>query len=139
MVDAVLIMRKLGELEEHLDHVKEYANISLDDYTKDWRAQRIVERTLQIMIELCIDIAGHIVSDRRLRVPTGYADVFVVLREAGLIDEELGRTMEKMAKFRNIVVHNYDRVDAAVVILILRRHLDDFLHFKDKVLKILIQ
>lgn len=139
MVDAVLVMRKLGELEEHLDHVKEYAGISLDDYIKDWRAQRIVERTLQIMIELCIDIASHIVADRRLRVPTSYADVFVVLRESGLISEELGRTMEKMAKFRNIVVHNYDRVDAAVVILILRRHLDDFLHFKDHVLSILSQ
>jgi uncharacterized protein YutE (UPF0331/DUF86 family) len=40
----------------------------------DWKTRRIVERTLQIMIELCIDIAGHIISDRRLRVPVSYAN-----------------------------------------------------------------
>jgi uncharacterized protein YutE (UPF0331/DUF86 family) len=37
--------------------------------------------------------------------------------------------MVKMAKFRNIVVHQYETVDAEIVVLILRKHLDDFEKF----------
>jgi len=37
--------------------------------------------------------------------------------------------MVKMAKFRNIVVHQYETVDAEIVVLILRKHLDDFENF----------
>jgi uncharacterized protein YutE (UPF0331/DUF86 family) len=137
VVDTVLILRKLTQLEEYLAQLRQYSTLSIEEYTGDWKAQRVVERTLQIMVELCIDIAGHIVSDRRLRVPTGYADTFTVLVENGFIGESLGKTMEKMAKFRNVVVHHYDRVDAAIVITILRKHLEDFLQFRDAVLKLL--
>ena len=42
-----------------------------------------------------------------------------------------------MTKFRNIVVHHYDKVDEAVVVDILKRHLDDFLQYRDAILKLL--
>ena len=42
-----------------------------------------------------------------------------------------------MAKFRNVVVHDYDRVDAEIVIGILRRNLDDFTKYKDAVVKLI--
>ncbi len=135
MVDEVLILRKLTQLEEYLGQVREFATLSVADYSADWKAQRIVERTLQIMIELCIDISGHLVSDRRLRIPVSYADTFRVLVEGGILDDDLGKIMEKMAKFRNVVVHHYDRVDSAIVITILRKHLDDFIQFRDAVLE----
>jgi uncharacterized protein YutE (UPF0331/DUF86 family) len=48
VVDKTLILRKLAELEEYLGQVKEYASITVDRYSKDWKAQRIVERTLQM-------------------------------------------------------------------------------------------
>ena len=69
MIDRTLILRKLTELEEYLVQIIEFSSVSKEDYSSDWKTRRIVERTLQIMIELCIDIAGHIISDRRLRVP----------------------------------------------------------------------
>jgi len=45
--------------------------------------------------------------------------------------------MDKMAKFRNIVVHNYDKVDTSIVVIILTKHLDDFLTYKNAIIKIL--
>ena len=39
-----------------------------------------------------------------------------------------------MAKFRNVVVHQYEKVDAEIVIVILKRHLKDFDRFKDVIL-----
>jgi uncharacterized protein YutE (UPF0331/DUF86 family) len=135
LVDQTLILRKLAELEEYLEQIREFSLISADEYTGDWKTRRIVERTLQIMIELCIDIAGHIISDRKLRVPVSYADTFKSLAEAGLIAPQISDVLEKMAKFRNIIVHQYEKVDTEIVIMILRKHLDDFLLFRDTVLR----
>lgn len=45
--------------------------------------------------------------------------------------------MERMAKFRNIVVHHYDKIDESIVVTILREHSDDFLLFRDAILKTL--
>ena len=112
----------------------EYSDITVDKYMSDWRTQRIVERTLQIMIETCADIANHIISDRNMRIPTGYSDTFKVRLENGSIDKDLFAVMEKMAKFRNIVVHQYEEVDAEIVIIILKKHLDDFIRFKEAIL-----
>lgn len=64
MVDEVLLLRKISEVEGYLGQVSEYKDIHLDDYQNDWKIQRIVERTLQMMIETCVDIAGHIISDK---------------------------------------------------------------------------
>jgi len=139
VVDKVLLLRKLAELEEYLRQIKEYANVNVEQYSKDWRIQRIVERTLQMMIESCADIAGHIISDRGYRVPTSYADTFRVLYEKEILTKDLFETVEKMSKFRNIIVHHYDRIDPEIVVTILRKDLDVFLAFKNLIINLLNQ
>ena len=134
MVDKAVVLRKLSELETYLKQVREFSGITLQLYKADWRTQRIVERTLQIMIETCADIANHIVSDRGMRVPTGYADTFGVLKENEVITPDLCGIMENMAKFRNIVVHQYEAVDAEIVLAILKRHLNDFERYREAIL-----
>jgi uncharacterized protein YutE (UPF0331/DUF86 family) len=134
LVDKAVVLRKLSELETYLKQVREFSGITLQLYKADWRTQRIVERTLQIMIETCADIANHIVSDRGMRVPTGYADTFGVLKENEVITADLCGIMEKMAKFRNIVVHQYEAVDAEIVLATLKRHLNDFERYRETIL-----
>jgi len=133
LVDKTVVLRKLSELETYQKQVREYSGITLADYKADWKTQRIVERTLQMMIETCADVANHIVSDKGMRPPTSYADTFTVLMENAVIAPELFSVMEKMAKFRNIVVHQYEGVDAEIVIAILRKHLEDFEKYKDAI------
>jgi len=134
LVDKDIVLRKLSELETYHNQLQEFSGITIQDYRDDWKMQRIVERTLQIMIESCADIANHIVSDKGMRAPTSYADAFKVLLENHVIDAELFATMEKMAKFRNIVVHQYEAIDAEIVVGILRKHLQDFERFKGAIL-----
>ena len=95
-------------------------------YKSDWKIQRIVERTLQVLIELCIDMANHIISDEDLRLSTGYADTFRVLMENNIISKELCKSMEKMAKFRNVIVHQYESIEPSIIISILHKNLVRF-------------
>jgi len=99
MVEKALLLRKLAELDEYYGQISEYADITVAEYSKDWKTQRIIERTLQMMIETCVDITGHIISDSGYRIPKSYADTFRVLHEENVLGEELFEAMEKMAKF----------------------------------------
>lgn len=134
MVDKALVLRKLSDLEDYYEQIKEFSGITIESYKKDWKTQRIVERTLQMMIESCADIANHIISDRGMRPPTSYTDIFRVLSENNVIDSELFNIMERMAKFRNIIVHQYEKVDAEIIVVIFKKHLKDFERFKDTIL-----
>jgi uncharacterized protein YutE (UPF0331/DUF86 family) len=137
MVDTNLVLRKLLQLERYLKEIEEFSDIKVKEYTNNWKIQRIVERTLQIMVETCLDIASHIVSDEQYRVPENYGDTFKVLLENKIIDEPLFLTMEKMVKFRNYIVHNYDKIDPPIVVSILKKNLIDFDSFKQAVVKYL--
>ena len=101
MVDEALILRKLAELDQYYSQLNEYENTTADQYSDDWKIQRIIERTLQMMIETCADIAGHIIADKGFRIPKSYADTFKVLLEEKILDRKLYAVMEKIAKFSN--------------------------------------
>ena len=137
MVDRDLLLRKLADLDQYVAQVAEFQAVTADDYRRDWKTQRIVERTLQMAIEACLDVANHLVADRQLRVASTYAEIYDVLGEAGLLEDRLRMTMIRMARFRNILVHDYERIDPAVVIRILREDLDDFGRFREAVLGLL--
>jgi len=137
MVDKPLILRKLSELDQYYKQIKEYEKITVAQYSGDWKIQRIIERTLQMMIETCVDIAGHIIADQRYRVPKSYSDAFKVLRDEKIVSDRLFNALEKMAKFRNIVVHHYDKIDAEIVVGILKKDLKDFIGYKDTIVAFL--
>lgn len=137
MVDRVLVLRKLADLDRYREQIGGFREVTAEQYTSDWQTQRIVERTLQMMIETCVDVANHLISDRGARVPQSYADSFRVLREMDLLDEDLAGELVRMTGFRNIIVHNYDRIDPSLVTGLLRTRLGDFLRFRDAVLRAL--
>ena len=105
MVDEVLILRKLSELDDYYGQINEYVSVTVEGYSKDWKVQRIIERTLQMMIETCVDVAGHIISDQGFRIPKSYSDTFSVLHENNIVDDWLYSSLKKMAQFSNGIFH----------------------------------
>jgi len=136
MVDRDLLLRKASDLEQYLGQLAEYRGVTLGQYREDWKTQRIVERTLQLAIEVCSDIAGHVIADRRLRVPTTYAEAFEILGEAGILEAPTRDAMIRVARFRNILVHEYTRIDAALVMNVLQHHLQDLTAFLQAILRL---
>jgi uncharacterized protein YutE (UPF0331/DUF86 family) len=137
LVDETLILRKLSDLETYLKQISSFKNTNVAEYRNDWKLQRIVERTLQMMIETCVDISGHIISERDFRVPTTYTDTFHVLYEEGILNAGLFNSLKNMVKFRNVVVHDYDKIDPEIVVGILQKQLGDFTDFRDSIIRFL--
>jgi uncharacterized protein YutE (UPF0331/DUF86 family) len=129
MVDRDLVLRRLSLLDTYLEQLASYQHVELDDYRADWKSQRIVERTLHLVIEVCMDVADHLVADRRLRVPDTGAEAFEILAEAGLLPPVLGTSLASMVGFRNILVHDYTRLNAEIVLRVVRKDLADVTRF----------
>lgn len=132
-----LLLRKLADLELYATQAGEFRGVSVEEYRRDWKTRRIVERTLQMAIEVCADIANHIIADRRLRVPATYAEAFEILGEVGILTTAQREAMVRMSGFRNIIVHEYARTDPAMVVHVLRERLGDFAAFKATIFRIL--
>jgi len=90
-----------------------------------------------MMIETCLDISGHIISDKKFRMPETYADMFRILVEKSILSQSRIDAFQKMVRFRNIVVHGYERIDPEIVSGILKNNLGDFGDFKASVIKYL--
>jgi len=136
VVDRELVLRKAAALEGYLRELEELRN--LDTHTRtDWKTERAVERSLHLAIEVALDLADHVIADRALRVPTTQAETFEILQEAGLVDPTLGQALVQMARFRNLLVHDYARIDPDRVRAILRDRLTDLDAFRRCVLSLI--
>lgn len=137
MVNRVLAERILGDIKANVRDLRNATDITWDVYRTDKRARRFVERTLHIIIEACIDIAQHIISDEGFREPSGYRDSFAVLAEHGVLRKEDLEKFENIASFRNLIVHYYERVDDAVVYGVFQENLSDFDLFVGRIIEYL--
>jgi uncharacterized protein YutE (UPF0331/DUF86 family) len=137
VVDRDLILRRIADIEQYLQQLAEYRRIDLPSYQNDWKTQRIIERTLHLMIEGCMDLADHIVADRRLRIPETGAATFEILAEGGVISPDLGKVLVRMVGFRNVLVHEYARLDPVIVLRVLQTDIADIERFRDAVLRVI--
>ena len=126
MVDKELLSRKISRLRSYLEELKSAEDIDWGKYQSDSRAKAFVERYLHLAIEEVMDIANHFVSFYKWREPIGYRDLFLILKEHGIISEKYLPTFQNMASFRNMLVHRYETIDDELVFGIFKERLDDF-------------
>lgn len=82
-----------------------------------------------VAVEACIDICNHIASKQFSQAPESYAHCFAILREQGIVSPDLAERMSDLAKFRNVIVHLYWKVDNLRVIQILKNEMDSINEF----------
>jgi uncharacterized protein YutE (UPF0331/DUF86 family) len=127
VTDPALVAKKLALIETCLSDLQRLARPEAID--TDVRERRFVEHTLQMAIQAALDVASHIVSDRRLGEPRTNRELFDLLQHDGWIDDALTAALRNMAGFRNVLVHGYDDVDLRVVHDVLDTHLGDLRAF----------
>jgi uncharacterized protein YutE (UPF0331/DUF86 family) len=81
--------------------------------------------------ETSIDLANHLVRIHRLGAPAWSAQAFELLANAGIIPAQLSLKMVRMVGFRNLAIHEYDRLDLDLIESLFNEPLDDLLAFAD--------
>ena len=136
MIDRERVLARIDALDGYLSELEQILPASLEGYQRV-ETRRACERLLQISIECVIDVCGLLVTGLRLGLPGEEDDLFEKLTQTGLIPSTLGDRLRRMKGLRNILVHEYGRVDDRLVYEAMTSGLGDFETFKDVVLQAL--
>ncbi|WP_394235898.1 DUF86 domain-containing protein [Niallia oryzisoli] len=128
-----VILNKVNIIERCIKRInEEYDNNpkNLENYTK----QDSIILNIQRACEASIDLAMHIVAERKLGLPQNSRDAFTLLEAEGIIPSSLSGKMQAMVGFRNIAVHDYQEINLVILEKILDEHLVDYYQFTKTIL-----
>jgi len=128
-MEIEVLDRLLSNLKSYVRELKRLSKLTQDEFLGDPDKLGSAKYHLIIAIECCLDLAHHIISSEGLRRPEDFADAFKVLAENEIINQEMLPKLEGMARFRNLLVHIYSRVDNTRVYEVLQSNLGDFDYF----------
>jgi len=131
-----VIASKKASLERCVEQVRSYYQGSGDiPFARDWMRQDAIAMNLQRAAELAIDMANHLIKIRKLGLPADSRQSFALLAEQGILDRALSEKLQAMVGFRNILVHEYTRIDLEIVQDVIRERLDDLIHYSELLVK----
>ena len=131
-----VILNKVTTIERCVNRVHEVYDQNVDNL-KDFTKRDSIILNIQRACEASIDLAMHIVSEKKLGIPKASRDAFKMLQEATIIDESLASTLINIIGFRNIAVHDDQSIVLEILEAILEKHMNDFKDYTKIVLHIL--
>ncbi|MGH2723874.1 MAG: type VII toxin-antitoxin system HepT family RNase toxin [Actinomycetota bacterium] len=132
MVDPGRLRALLDRLGEESGHLRRMAERPAAELLADEDALAAAKYRFVVAIETCIDAGEHVIASEGLEAPSSFAKVFRVLAASGYLHTDIGAELERMARFRNLLVHGYQEVDDRRVVEILQTRLGDFDVFREQ-------
>ncbi|HAR62882.1 MAG: transcriptional regulator [Candidatus Margulisiibacteriota bacterium] len=128
MVDNDVLLSKIDSIYRCLERIHE---VTGDDPTKlsDFTIQDVFVLNLQRTIQLSLDIANHIIAESNWQLPDTMKASIEILHDHKVINENLKSKLIKMVGFRNISIHEYQRLDIEILKSILSNNLGDITDF----------
>ncbi|MCK5541067.1 MAG: DUF86 domain-containing protein [Desulfobacterales bacterium] len=135
MVDKDVILAKIGSVKKYLNRINNVSKITLEAFLDDVDTQDIILFNIQLAVQNCIDIAAHIVSEEEMGIPGSSNEMFYFLEENKYINNLLTEKMVKAIGFRNLIVHEYGKLDLKRAYDISQKDISDLNDFLKAVLK----
>lgn len=128
-----IIESKLRVIEQKLGEIESWNILSFDQLKDSSLLQNALERALQVNIEVMIDVSERILALNKERPLPSAQDNIVRLQESGIISSR--PEYSEMVKFRNFIVHRYEKIDLEIIYGILKNKLFLFREFIDDIRK----
>jgi uncharacterized protein YutE (UPF0331/DUF86 family) len=138
VIDRDRLLAKLDALDGYLAELRSIAPARFGEYAAVEK-KRACERLLQVLVETAIDTCALLVAGLRLGLPGEEDDLFEKLVQRGVLSAQMGSTLRRMKGLRNLLVHEYGRVNDEVVFETVHQRLGDFDVFKREILAFLRQ
>jgi len=135
LVDKDLILAKAGSVKRHLNRIFEKRNTDLKTFLNDIDIQESILFNIQMAVQNCIDIAAHIISDEGLGVPGSTNEMFYLLEENGYLDNEITEKIVKAVGLRNLVVHEYSKIDLDRIFEVAQKDITDLNEYLRSIFK----
>lgn len=119
-------IEKLASLRRCLARVETRRAASADELARDPDRQDILSLNLTRAVQLCVDMALHVVAARGEPVPLTMGEAFDRLAQLGIIGEPVRRSLHAAVELRRVAIHDYRAIDWTVAHDISHQGLGDF-------------
>ncbi len=126
---AEVLIPKLDSLARCLLRIEGKKPFTVQQLNSDADLQDVISVNLERAVQQCVDIASMVLAEQNTPAPATMAESFAVLATLGWIAPETARALEKAVGFRNISVHEYEKMDWAIAHAVCHRGLDDLRRF----------
>jgi len=132
-----LVRTRCQEIEESLERLERIKGNSKEEFLKDQDLKDIACYRLLVAMEAALGLCYHISAKHLKKVPEEYAECFAILAGDGIIPSDLSEQLQKMARFRNLLVHMYWKVDYNTLYEMIQNNLNDLRQFSKTIVALL--
>lgn len=111
VVDHDLLAAKLAELFTRMQRVKANATEGVEELRANQDALDLVSFNLMLAVQVCADIASHLIADEGWPAATSLAESFARLEQFGVLERPTSRALQQAVGLRNVVAHGYAGLD----------------------------
>ncbi len=122
-----VIEKKLRTIEEKIQNIEDWNITSFNKLSNSSLFQNATERALQVAIEVMIDVSERILSLENIAPQRTAAANMQKIQELGILSPD--PEYLDMVRFRNFIVHRYEKIDIEIVYAILKNKLHLFAKF----------
>lgn len=94
------------------------------DFATDFTRQDAANLNIEGACDAAVDIAMRIIRLRGLGAPASAREAFETLMQNATISADLAARLGRMVGFRNLAVHQYQKLDIAIVRAVIEKNLD---------------
>lgn len=110
-LNAEKILKKCKDIDEALGQIEKFKSVPKEEFVENTDYKYIAYAGFVILTEALIDICFHISAKKLKKAPTEYAECFGILKENKLLEPAVADALQRMARFRNRLIHMYGKVD----------------------------
>ncbi len=126
-----IVINKIQGIQRCVERARQEYRSDPDGFATHYTLQDAAILNVLRACEQAIDLANHLIQAHKMGIPTASAESFDLLRAKQVIDLALSERLKKMVHFRNVVIHQYQRMDMEIVTAVIVSGLDDLVQFGD--------
>ena len=114
-IEKYIVIAKIDLMGKYLERLQRFESVTLEQYLNDGDMQLVVERLLQLIIQMAIDLNRYFLKELGFDQPETNAEAFHAVSQCGIIHDDLAKNIAGSVSLRNRLVHGYDTIDSVIV------------------------
>ena len=120
-----VLLNKMAIIERCLARIEEEYRGHEDELMTNYTRQDAIILNIQRACQACIDMGTRTLALLKASTIQESREIFDALADRKLITPELAHNMKMMVGFRNIAVHEYQRLNMKIMKAVIEKHLSD--------------
>lgn len=135
MSSITVIENKISAVQKYRNILERYKKYTAKEIEENIDIRGAVERYLYLICQATVDLAESFIAYKKFRKPSSMSEAFYILNEENIIINDVADRMVGLTGFRNVLAHDYDKINYEIVYSILHNDLQDVSKFIEAIEK----